>query len=41
MVFGETIVKVYISGQFVETKWGTVHYSITGTHVVPKKEDKQ
>ncbi|UXS38109.1 polymorphic toxin type 50 domain-containing protein [Staphylococcus delphini] len=22
----------------METKWGTVHYSKTGTHVVPRKE---
>ncbi|WP_244810773.1 polymorphic toxin type 50 domain-containing protein [Staphylococcus delphini] len=26
----------------METKWGTVHYSKTGTHVVPNgKGDKQ
>ncbi|EGQ3954732.1 phage capsid protein [Staphylococcus pseudintermedius] len=40
--FGKTIGKDNIKGQFIETKRGTVHYSKTGTHVIPNgKEDKQ
>ncbi|WP_262612232.1 polymorphic toxin type 50 domain-containing protein [Staphylococcus delphini] len=30
--------RALIDGEFIETKWGTVHYSKTGTHVVPRKE---
>ncbi|HEC2153311.1 polymorphic toxin type 50 domain-containing protein [Staphylococcus delphini] len=34
--------RALIDGEFIETKWGTVHYSKTGTHVVPNgKGDKQ
>ncbi|HAR6079763.1 TPA: phage head morphogenesis protein [Staphylococcus pseudintermedius] len=36
--FGKIIGKAYIDGEFIETKWGTVHYSKTGTHIVPRKE---
>nr|WP_263313796.1 polymorphic toxin type 50 domain-containing protein [Mammaliicoccus sp. Marseille-Q6498] len=39
--FGIIIGKVYIDGKFILTKYGKVHYSKTGTHIVPfKKEDK-
>ncbi|WP_269846476.1 polymorphic toxin type 50 domain-containing protein, partial [Staphylococcus aureus] len=28
-------------GKFIETKWGTVHYSKTGSHIIPNgKEGK-
>ncbi|MDK3874412.1 minor capsid protein, partial [Staphylococcus pseudintermedius] len=37
--FGKDIGKVNINGKFITTKWGIVHYSKTGTHVIPKKED--
>ncbi|NBK47968.1 hypothetical protein EON06_09495 [Staphylococcus delphini] len=30
--------RALIDGEFIETKWGTVHDSKTGTHVVPRKE---
>ncbi|REA74599.1 polymorphic toxin type 50 domain-containing protein, partial [Staphylococcus pseudintermedius] len=34
--------KAYIDGKFIATRWGKVHYSKTGTHIVPRlKEDKQ
>ncbi|ELD8103240.1 minor capsid protein [Staphylococcus pseudintermedius] len=40
--FGKIIGKDNIKGQFIETKRGTVHYSKTGTHVIPNgKEDKR
>ncbi|MCE5774990.1 minor capsid protein [Staphylococcus pseudintermedius] len=40
--FGKIIGKAYIDGEFIETRWGKVHYSKTGTHIVPyEKEDKQ
>ncbi|NBK47970.1 hypothetical protein B5C00_08475 [Staphylococcus delphini] len=33
--------RALIDGEFIETKWGTVHDSKTGTHIVPyEKEDK-
>ncbi|MDE9752303.1 polymorphic toxin type 50 domain-containing protein [Staphylococcus delphini] len=33
--------RALIDGEFIETKCGKVHYSKTGTHVVPyEKEDK-
>ncbi|HGH0766554.1 TPA: minor capsid protein [Staphylococcus pseudintermedius] len=37
--FGKIIGKVYTDGQFISTKWGKVHYSKTGTHVIPKMEE--
>ncbi|MBM0342965.1 hypothetical protein EFT09_12675 [Staphylococcus pseudintermedius] len=37
--FGKTVGKAYIDGKFIATKWGKVHYSKTGTHVVPRKEE--
>ncbi|EGQ3213511.1 phage head morphogenesis protein [Staphylococcus pseudintermedius] len=37
--FGKIIGKVYTEGQFISTKWGKVHYSKTGTHVIPKMEE--
>ncbi|MGW7888620.1 polymorphic toxin type 50 domain-containing protein [Staphylococcus xylosus] len=33
--FGKVIGKSYVNGEYVETKFGKVHYSKTGTHVVP------
>nr|WP_019168045.1 polymorphic toxin type 50 domain-containing protein [Staphylococcus intermedius] len=36
--FGKTVGKVYTDGEFIETKFGKVHYSKTGSHVVPKNE---
>ncbi|MBO1199938.1 hypothetical protein J3T65_11360 [Staphylococcus simiae] len=33
--FGKIIGKAYISGEYIETKIGKVHYSKTGTHVIP------
>jgi len=33
--FGKVIGKSYVDGEYVETKFGKVHYSKTGTHVVP------
>ncbi|ENY5539364.1 polymorphic toxin type 50 domain-containing protein [Staphylococcus pseudintermedius] len=31
-----------MDGKFIATRWGKVHYSKTGTHIVPRlKEDKQ
>ncbi|BBK64789.1 phage head morphogenesis protein [Staphylococcus aureus] len=39
--FGQIIGKYYIDGKFIETKWGTVHYSKTGSHIIPNgKEGK-
>ncbi|EHT8075925.1 minor capsid protein [Staphylococcus pseudintermedius] len=37
--FGKIIGKVYTDGQFISTKWGKVHYSKTGTLVIPKMEE--
>ncbi|MTV22315.1 minor capsid protein [Staphylococcus delphini] len=39
--FGKIIGKIYIDGEFIETKCGKVHYSKTGTHVVARKEEKK
>ncbi|QHW36647.1 phage head morphogenesis protein [Staphylococcus ursi] len=39
--FDKTVGKVYTDGRFIETKWGKVHYSKTGSHVVPKKEENK
>ncbi|HDV6036003.1 TPA: minor capsid protein [Staphylococcus pseudintermedius] len=40
--FDKIIGKAYIDGKFIATRWGKVHYSKTGTHIVPRlKEDKQ
>ncbi|EIT0950645.1 hypothetical protein DLS44_13450 [Staphylococcus pseudintermedius] len=33
--FGKIIGKDYIDGEFIETKRGTVHYSKTGSHIIP------
>ncbi|HCG74436.1 phage head morphogenesis protein [Staphylococcus caprae] len=39
--FGKIIGKDYIEGKFKTTKVGTVHYSKTGTHIIPNgKEEK-
>ncbi|MFB3177108.1 polymorphic toxin type 50 domain-containing protein [Staphylococcus pseudintermedius] len=39
--FGEIIGNDYMDGEWKETKFGTVHYSKTGTHIIPNgKEDK-
>lgn len=39
--FGKNIGKDYIDGKFINTQWGTVHYSKTGSHIIPNgKDDK-
>lgn len=39
--FGKIIGKDYIDGKFINTQCGTVHYSKTGSHIIPNgKEDK-
>ncbi|EGQ3700671.1 TPA: phage head morphogenesis protein [Staphylococcus pseudintermedius] len=40
--FDKIIGKAYIDGKFIATKWGKVHYSKTGTHIIPfEKRDKR
>ena len=41
--FGVVIGKAFVNGRYINTKLGKVHYSKTGTHVVPyiKKEMKK
>ncbi|UAS30147.1 polymorphic toxin type 50 domain-containing protein [Staphylococcus pseudintermedius] len=40
--FGKVIGQVYTDGKFIATRWGKVHYSKTGSHVIPRlEEDKQ
>ncbi|XCC68762.1 polymorphic toxin type 50 domain-containing protein [Staphylococcus delphini] len=40
--FEKIIGKEYINREWKEAKFGTVHYSKTGTHIVPnRKEDKR
>ena len=41
--FGVVIGKAFVNGHYINTKFGKVHYSKTGTHVVPyvKKEMKK
>ncbi|WP_238989672.1 minor capsid protein [Staphylococcus ursi] len=38
--FGRVIGKDYMDGRFIETRLGTVHYSKTGTHVIPNGKDE-
>ena len=39
--FGKIIGKDYIDGKFINTQWGTVHYSKSGSHIIPNgKDDK-
>lgn len=39
--FGKNIGKDYIDGKFINTQWDTVHYSKTGSHIIPNgKDDK-
>ncbi|HDJ2984829.1 TPA: minor capsid protein [Staphylococcus aureus] len=39
--FDKIIGKDYIDGKFINTQWGTVHYSKSGSHIIPNgKDDK-